>query len=200
MKTGFCFDLLRHLKKHLLFFIFTVIFVIYLSFILLVKEFFGVNTNSDILSNTIVLSVIIYFILLGFYLTNYLYKIFPQKRHWIIIAIKIVFCILLVYLLYKYLIIFHGVFNELSETFSYVWEVILNRLNIQTGTKRQLFNPAVIEVVFSVFALAVFVFVIWNLAIEIEIIRIDFSEKKEYRFEYYFETEVSLGFLYKALP
>ncbi len=200
MKTGVCFNLFRHLKKHFLFFIFSVMFIIYLSFILLVKEFFVVNTNSDTVINIIFLSVVIYFTLLGLYLTNYLYRILPNKKHWLIIAIKIIFCLLLAYLLYKYLVVLHCVFNELSDTFSYIWDVILNRSNIQTGSKKQLFNLAVFDIIILILTLQLFICIIQILKIEIKPVLVYFTEKKYYYSEYYFEIEVSLGFLYKALP
>lgn len=200
MKTGVCFNLFRHIKKHFLFITFSFMFFIYLSFIIYVKDNFLVNASSKFDTNIVFLSVIIYIVLLGIYFTKYLYKLLPKEKYWLITTIKIVFCLLLAYLLYKYLVIFHFLFSDLSESFSYIWNTIVNKLNSQNGTKRQLLNPTIFEFVFSIITLMFFVCVIWTLVIEISPINLDFSKNQTSYVEDHIEINLSLGFLYKALP
>ncbi len=200
MKIWRRFNLIKRLKKHFLFIAFSILVLIYLSYLLFVREFLELNISSNTVYEVLVTTVKTYFIVASFYFTTYLYKLLPKEKYWIITAIRIVCLLLLIYCLYKYLAVYHLIFNQISESFSYLQSIILDKFDPKAGGRRNIINPAFFEMLFTIAILFLFVSLIWNFSLEIRPITIQVSKTTSYFSFHSFYSNTSLGFLYKALP
>ena len=141
------FNILKHLRKHFLFIVFSCVFFFYLSIILLAKDFFGVDDYSKF-SKVIFLSLSIYIAILGIYLADYANKLFLKEKHLPINAVKIVFYLVLAFSVSRYLAIFNSIYNQFTEAVSYLWNSFLDKITVQTGAKRPFLNPAFLAILF----------------------------------------------------
>lgn len=193
------FNILKHLRKHFLFIVFSCVFFFYLSIILLAKDFFGVDDYSKF-SKVIFLSLSIYIAILGIYLADYANKLFLKEKHLPINAVKIVFYLVLAFSVSRYLAIFNSIYNQFTEAVSYLWNSFLDKITVQTGAKRPFLNPAFLAILFSALMVLVFFVLIWTFRIEIKCALVEVEEIKEQHSKTYFDTNLSVGYLYKALP
>lgn len=201
MKTWVRFNLLRQLKKHFFIIAFFVIFIIFLFNLLYARVFLGLNSRLDTILR-ILLSITFFTAIISFFFKKQLKKVISIKRKKLFFAIKFTIISLFAYFFVKYLSFFQYLFHQFFENVSIVFESLITRVFSQSGSgvKRQLITFFVFNLLLSVIALVFLAFVSFGLSFKINPIFIDFTESQKLEEQYYFEYEVSLGFLYKALP
>lgn len=201
MKTWVRFNLLRQFKKHFFIIAFFVIFIIFLFNLLYARVFLGLNSRLDTILR-ILLSITFFTAIISFFFKKQLKKVISIKRKKLFFAIKFTIISLFAYFFVKYLSFFQYLFHQFFENVSFVFESLITRVFSQSGSgvKRQLITFFVFNLLLSVIALVFLAFVSFGLSFKTNPIFIDFTESQKLEEQYYFEYEVSLGFLYKALP
>jgi len=204
MKTWVRFNLLRQFKKHFLIIAFSVISILYLFNLLYADDFLGLNSNPETFLRIKVLTLIFFLTIFSFsfFFTKRLKQHLSKNLRWLIVAIRLAFCSILAYSLYRFILVFHSILNELTENISFIFESIITRIvsNSRSESRGSFLTPAVFDLLFSVITLVFLVFAIFGFSFEITPIVFDYSISYSFVREYFFEFEVSLGFLYKALP